>query len=337
MAAAMDLTPKSAAKAFEGDGGGYYIWSFPALGEANVGAGKLVLKPSGFALPHYADSAKLGYVLQGEDGLVGMVFPNASEEVVLKLKKGDVIPVPLGAVSWWFNNGDSSDDLVIVFLGETTKAYTPGLFTYFLIAGTQGLVGGFSTDFISKSFNISKDEAEEVTKNQTGALLVKLEQGKTLPKPNALITHKLVHPLTGSATLTEKEFPFLNQAGLSANLIKLEPDAISSPIYTTDSTVQLIYVVRGGGRVQIAGINGQRVLDAEVTAGHLIVVPRFFMVAKLAGEEGLDCFSVITSSRAVLQDLIDKKSVLGALSPEALQTSLNISPQLQTLLQSKFN
>jgi hypothetical protein len=65
MAAAMDLTPKSAAKAFEGDGGGYYIWSFPALGEANVAAGKLVLKPSGFALPHYADSAKLGYVLQG--------------------------------------------------------------------------------------------------------------------------------------------------------------------------------------------------------------------------------------------------------------------------------
>ena len=226
-----------------------------------------------------------------------MVYPHTSEEVVLKIKKGDVIPVPLGTVSWWFNNGDSSDDLVILFLGETTKAYTPGLFTYFLIAGTQSLIGGFSTDFISKSFNISNDEADEVTKNQTGVLLVKLEQGNTLPKPNALISHKLVHPLTVSATLTEKEFPFLNKAGLSANLIKLEPDAISSPIYTTDSTVQLIYVVRGGGRVQIAGINGQRVLDAEVTAGHLIVVPRFFMVAKLAGEEGLDCFSVITSSR----------------------------------------
>ncbi|KAK9929269.1 hypothetical protein M0R45_026373 [Rubus argutus] len=28
---------------------------------------------------------------------------------------------------------------------------------------------------------------------------------------------------------------------------------------------------------------------------------------------------------------------MGALSPEVLQTSLNISPQLQTLLQSKFN
>ncbi|KAM5572560.1 12S seed storage globulin 1-like [Rosa sericea] len=335
--AEMDLTPKLAAVEFEGDGGGYHIWSVPALGKAKVGAGKLVLKPSGFALPHYADSAKLGYVLQGEDGVVGMVFPNTSEEVVLKLKKGDVIPVPVGAVSWWFNNGDSPDDLVIIFLGDTTKAYTPGRFTYFLIAGTQSLLGGFSTDFISKSFNISKDEADEVTKNQSGVLVVKLEHGMTMPKPNELVTKKLVHQLTVSATLTEKEFHFLNQVGLSANLLKLEPYAISSPTYTTDSTVQMIYVVGGGGRVQIAGLNGQRVLDAEVTVGHLIVVPRFFMVAKLAGEKGMECFSVITSSQAVLEDLTDKTSVLRALSPEVLQISLNINPQLQTLLQSNIN
>ncbi|XP_050376801.1 legumin B-like [Argentina anserina] len=335
--AEMDLTPKSAVAAFEGDGGGYYVWSFPALGEANVGAGKFVLKPSGFALPHYADSAKLGYVLQGEDGVVGMVLPNTSEEVVLKLKKGDVIPVPLGAVSWWFNNGDvSADDLVIVFLGETTKAYTPGVFTYFFIAGTRSLLGGFSTDFISKSFNITNDEADEVTKNQKGVSLVKLEDGKTMPT-NALLTRKLVHQLNVCATLTEKEFPFLNQAGLSANLIKLEPLAISSPMYTTDSTVQVIYVVGGGGRVQIASLNGQSVLDAEVTAGQLIVVPRFLMVAKLAGEKGMECFTVITSSRAVLEDLAGKTSVLKALSPEVLQISLNISPELQTLLQSKSN
>ncbi|XP_050376800.1 LOW QUALITY PROTEIN: cocosin 1-like [Argentina anserina] len=336
--AEMDLTPKSAVAAFEGDDGGYYVWSFPALGEANVGAGKLVLKPSGFALPHYADSAKLGYVLQGEDGVVGMVLPSTSEEVVLKLKKGDVIPVPLGAVSWWFNNGDSADDLVIVFLGETTKAYTPGVFTYFFIAGTQSLLGGFSTDFISKSFNITNDEADEVTKNQKGVLLVKLEDGKTmLPTPFSVLTRKLVHQLNVCATLTEKEFPFLKQAGLSANLIKLEPFAISSPTYTTDSTVQVIYVVGGGGRVQIAGLNGQSVLDAEVTAGQLIVVPRFFMVAKLAGEKGMECVSVITSSRAVLEDLAGKTSVLKALSPEVLRISLNINPELQTLLRSKSN
>lgn len=64
----MDLTPKSAQNLFKGDGGAYYIWSssdVPQLNESKVGAGKLVLQPNGFALPHFADSSKLGYVLQG--------------------------------------------------------------------------------------------------------------------------------------------------------------------------------------------------------------------------------------------------------------------------------
>ncbi|KAL5053598.1 hypothetical protein RYX36_034280, partial [Vicia faba] len=38
------------------------------------------------------------------DGVVGMVLPKTGKEVVLKLKQGDVIPVPIGAISWWFND-----------------------------------------------------------------------------------------------------------------------------------------------------------------------------------------------------------------------------------------
>ncbi|XP_021800662.1 12S seed storage globulin 2-like [Prunus avium] len=339
----MDLTPKQALKLFEGDGGAYYIWSSsdaPALGEAKVGAGKLVLQPHGFALPHYADSSKLGYVLQGDDGLVGMVFPNTSEEVVIKLKKGDVIPIPLGSVSWWFNNGGSnSEELVVVFLGETTRAYIPGQFTYFFVAGTQSLLGGFSTEFVSKAYNITKDEADKITKSQTGVLIIKLgEDEKTkIPKPSENSTRKLVRNITcKTTTLTEKEFPFLKQAGLSASLTKLEANAISSPIYTTDATVQVVYVAGGRGQIQIVGLNGQLVLDTEVKSGDLLVVPSFFMVAKLAGGNGLECFSVITSSQPVLEDLAGKTSALGALSPEILQIALNITPELQDLLSSRI-
>lgn len=338
----MDLTPKQAQKLFEGDGGAYYIWSssdVPALVEAKVGAGKLVLQPHGFALPHYADSSKLGYVLQGDDGLVGMVFPNTSEEVVIKLKKGDVIPVPLGSVSWWFNNGGSnSEELVVVFLGETTRAYIPGQFTYFLVAGTLSLLGGFSTEFVSKAYNITKDEADKITKSQTGVLIIKLgEDEKTkIPKPSENSTHKLVHRITSATTLTEKEFPFLKEAGLSASLIKLEANAISSPIYTADATVQVVYVAGGSGQIQIVGLDGKLALDTQVKAGDLFVVPSFFMVAKLAGKNGLECFSVITSSQPVLEDLAGKTSALGALSPEMLQIALNITPELQGLLSSRI-
>lgn len=66
---AMDLSPKFAnKKIFEGEGGSYYSWpgtESNLLGESKVGAGILLLKPGGFALPHYADCSKVGYVLQG--------------------------------------------------------------------------------------------------------------------------------------------------------------------------------------------------------------------------------------------------------------------------------
>ncbi|KAM1225814.1 hypothetical protein PS2_044031 [Malus domestica] len=339
----MDLSPKSAQKLFEGDGGAYYIWSssdVPVLGEAKVGAGKLVLQPHGFALPHHADSSKLGYVLQGNDGLVGMVFPNTSEEVVVRVKKGDVIPLPVGTISWWFNNVDHSEELVVVFMGETAGAHVPGQFSYFFIAGTLSILAGFSTEFVSKSFNITEDEADGITKSQTGALIIKLGQDEKakMPLPNLKLTDKFVHNISTSSTttLTEKEFPFLKQAGLSVNLTKLEANAISSPIYTADSIVQVIYIARGSGRIQIVGVNGQRLLDAEVTAGQLLVVPTFFMVAKLAGHTGLECFTLMTSSQPVVEDLAGKTSTLGALSPEVLRISLNITPELEKLLKSKI-
>lgn len=65
----MNLQPQVANEVlFEGKEGAYYSWSpskSPILGEAKVGAGKLVLQPRGFALPHNADSNKIGYVVQG--------------------------------------------------------------------------------------------------------------------------------------------------------------------------------------------------------------------------------------------------------------------------------
>lgn len=69
----IDLNPRTANQTlFEGEGGAYYAWSskaFPFLAQAKLGAGKLVLQPNGFALPHYADSSKVGYVLQGNSFL----------------------------------------------------------------------------------------------------------------------------------------------------------------------------------------------------------------------------------------------------------------------------
>ena len=242
----------------------------------------------------------------GSCGVVGIVPPKASQEVVLRLKKGDIIPVPSGAVSWWYNDGDS--ELIIVFLGETSKAYVPGEFTNFLLTGTQGILGGFSTEFNSRAYDINNEEAKKLAKSQSGVLIIKLPEGHKMPHPCKNSTDKLVFNIDAAlpdihvqnagllTALTAKKFPFLGEVGLSATLVKLDANAMSSPMYAADSSVQVIYVAKGSGRIQVVGINGERALDTKVKAGHLLVVPRFFVASAIADGEGVEYFSLITAT-----------------------------------------
>ncbi|KAK7318734.1 hypothetical protein RJT34_03441 [Clitoria ternatea] len=343
----LDLSPKTAKAMFEGDGGSYYVWSsseMPILAKTNVSAARFLLHPHGFALPHYADSSKLGYVVQGIDGIVGMVLPTTGKEVVLKLKQGDIIPVPLGAVSWWFNNGDS--DLTIVFLGETSKALIPGEFTYFFLTGAIGLIGGFSPELTSKVYDLNQDEVNKLTKSQTGALIIKLDKSHSIPKPQLDITKDLVYNIDDALlkhdvknaglvkTLTEKDFPFIGDVGLSVVRVKLEPGASKAPSFPPNSEVQLIYIAGGSGKVEIVGMNGKPALDTQVKAGHLFVVPQFFVVAEIAGDEGMESYS--TTTQPLVEELAGKASVWGAISPAVQQVALNVDSEFQKLFISKI-
>ncbi|KAH7575742.1 hypothetical protein JRO89_XS02G0206600 [Xanthoceras sorbifolium] len=288
------------------------------LGEAKVGAGLLVLKPGGFALPHYTDSSKLGYVLQGEHGVAGLILPsndktNTNEEKVVGLGTGDVIGVHLGA---------------------------------------QGILGGFSTEFITRTYNINEKQANILAKSQTGVLIVKLdpEERNKFPQPaDQNIVNKWVKNIVhfspeiridraGEATsLTGKNFPFLEEIGLSCSLVKLEADAMLSPFYTNDSSVWVFYAVKGTGKVQIVGINGKLVLDKKILAGQVLVVPRFFTVGVIAEDEGLECFSITTNSRhANVVDFASKRSVLNTFTPSVLQSALNLPPEFLKFIEGKL-
>ncbi|CAK8575987.1 unnamed protein product [Lathyrus sativus] len=344
----LDLTPKTAQALVEGDGGSYYIWlssEVQVLAETNVGAGQLVLQPRGFALPHFADSSKVAYVLEGTNGVVGMVLPKTGKEVVLKLKQGDVIPIPIGAISWWFNDGQSN--LNIIFFGETSTAYVPGQFTYFFLTGLQGLLGNFSTKLISKVYNFNKDEVTKLTQSQKGVVIIKLEKGQPMPKPQLDLTKDFVYDIDTKVpetevhngglvtTLTEKDFLFIKDVGLSVIRVKLEPNAIKAPSNLNTPGIQLIYIARGSGNFEIVGLNGKRVLDSEVKAGHLIVVPHFFVVAQIAGNEGMESYSIVTTTKPLFEELAGKTSIWGALSPLVQQVSLNVDSKFQKLFISK--
>ncbi|XP_045825571.1 glutelin type-A 3-like [Trifolium pratense] len=344
----LDLTPKTAQPIFEVDGCGYYTWlssDVPVLAKTNVCAGQFVLQPRGFAFPHYADSSKVGYVIEGTDGVVGMILPNTKKEIVLKIKKGDVIPVPVGGVSWWFNDGESK--LSIIFLGETSTAHVSGEISYFFLSGLLGFLGSFSSDLISKVYNFDKNEVNKLTQNQKGGVMIKIEKDQPMPKPQLDLTKDFVYDIDSKTpdteaqnlglvtTLTEEDFPFIKDVGLSAIRVKLEPNAIKAPSNLVTPGIQLIYIAKGSGKFEIVGLSGKRVLDSEVKVGHLIVVPQFFVVAQIAGKEGLESFSIVTTTKPVFEELAGKVSVFGALSPTVQQVSFNVDSQFQKLFISK--
>ncbi|CAL0325062.1 unnamed protein product [Lupinus luteus] len=316
---ALDLTPKTAETLFEGEGGGYYNWT---------------------------NASKLGIVLQGNGGVAGLVTLNSGKEVVVKLEKGDIIPVPVGSFSWWSNNGDS--DVIIIFLGETTKALIPGEISYFFPTGPQGLMRGISTELTSKAYNLTQDEVHKLTKSQTEPMMVKLTKDKSMPKPQIENTKELVFNVDGPnthnvvkngtliTTFTEATFPFLGEVGLSVIRVKLDTNAIKAPAYPSNFVAQLIYIARGSGKIEIVGLKGENILNTQVEAGQLIVVPQFYVVAQIAGEEGLESYSIVRTTKPMIEEFGGRGSIWGALSPSVIETALNLDSEFLKLFLSKI-
>nr|GMC84546.1 glutelin type-A 3 isoform X1 [Ipomoea batatas] len=344
---AHSLAPQKADQTiYEGEGGGYYTWSTsgaPFLSQPKLGAGKLVLQPNGFVLPHYTDAKKIGYVLQGRC-VVGIISPNSTTEKVVKIEKGDAIPVALGAVSWWYNEDDS--DVVIIFLGDTTNSIIPGQISFYF---STIQLGGFSTQFLAKGFGLTASESKALFENQNApTIITKLKSKMNISEPPNNNRKDLVFNLEnvlpfvnikngGSlVSATAGNFPLLNDVGLSVYLVKLEPKSMLTPGYTADASYKLCYVSRGSARIQIVGLNGQLVLDDKVEAGQLFVVPKFFSASLIADKEGLELVATLTSSEPILGNLAGYGSVWKALSPSILKASLNLSMEDEDIFKAKI-
>uniref|UniRef100_A0ACD5W586 Uncharacterized protein n=1 Tax=Avena sativa TaxID=4498 RepID=A0ACD5W586_AVESA len=184
---AVDLTPRQPSKAYGGDGGAYYEWSpaeLPMLGVASIGAAKLSLAAGGMSIPSYSDSAKVAYVLQGK-GTVGITLAEATKEKLVAVKEGDALALPFGVVTWWHNAPASATELVILFLGDTSKGHRPGQFTNFQLTGSSGIFTGFSTEFVGRAWDLKEADAAKLVSSQPASGIVKLTAGQKLPEPVA--------------------------------------------------------------------------------------------------------------------------------------------------------
>lgn len=342
----IDLSPKLSNKVYGGDGGAYYAWcpdDLPMLRRGNIGAAKLVLKKNGFALPSYSDSAKVAYVLQGS-GIAGIILPE-KEEKVLAIKKGDAIALPFGVTTWWYNKEDT--ELAILFLGDTSKAHKAGCFTDFFLTGSNGIFTGFSTEFVSRAWDVDETTAKTLVESQKNNCIVKLSANTNMPEPKkehhtGMALNCEEAPLDVDikdggkvVLLNTKNLPLVGEVGLGADLVRLNGGAMCSPGFSCDSALQVTYIVRGSGRVQVVGVDGKRVLDTTIKAGNLFIVPRFFAVSKISDPGGMDWFSIITTPNPIFTHLAGRTSVWKALSPEVLQASLNVSADVEQKFSSK--
>ncbi|KHN33417.1 Glutelin type-A 1 [Glycine soja] len=339
-----DLSPQLPKKVYGANGGSYYAWSpsdLPMLHQGNIGAAKLALNKNAFALPRYSDSSKVAYVLQGS-GVAGIVLPE-SEEKVVAIKKGDALALPFGVVTWWYNKEET--ELVVLFLGDTSKAHKAGEFTDFFLTGSNGIFTGFSTEFVGRAWDLEESHVKTLVGKQPAKGIVQLEGNISLPDPkpehrNGMALNCEEAPLDVDikgggrvVVLNTKNLPLVGEVGLGADLVRLDGNAMCSPGFSCD--LQVTYIVRGSGRVQVVGVDGRRVLETTVKAGNLFIVPRFFVVSKIADPDGLEWFSIITTPNPIFTHLAGSSSVWKALSPSVLQAAFNVDPEVEQLFRSK--
>lgn len=240
------------------------------------------------------------------NGVAGIVLPE-KEEKVIAIKKGDALALPFGVVTWWHNKEDT--ELVVLFLGDTSKAHKTGEFTDFFINGSNGIFTGFSTEFVGRAWDLEENVVKSLVSKQTGKGIVKLTGSVNLPEPkkehrDGLALNCLEAPLDVNiknggrvVVLNTKNLPLVGEVGLGADLVRLDGSAMCSPGFSSDSALQVTYIVRGSGRVQVVGADGRRVLETTVKGGNLFIVPRFFVVSKIADPDGLEWFSIITTPK----------------------------------------
>lgn len=204
-----------------------------------------------------------------------------------------MIPVPSGTVTWWFNSRNTK--LVIVFLGQHHL-------TDFYLAGPRGVLGGFSSEFLSTFLELDEAAVATVLSSQTTeGRIVRVGPEVNMPLPNILDRHGLVFNPFDAAVLGGRDDLFLNSSnlllfkelGCGASIIRLGSGCTFPPAYACATKFQMIFVFSGSGHVEVVGPNGDSIIDAAVETGHLFLVPNTGVLSATAGDNGLRWLSIV--------------------------------------------
>ncbi|CAI7809216.1 unnamed protein product [Closterium sp. NIES-54] len=355
-----EFVPGQPQETFKSSGGRVEVWSpdFKQLQDADIGAGIVTIESQSLALPHYADSAMINYVIEGE-ACVGLITPLGMPTNMRRLRKGDAYIHPRGWAHWAWNNGNQP--FRAVSMADTSKGPQRGQYTSFHLIGAQkeqsgGILHGFSSDLLARAWNVEENDVKQLLQGQKETAFVKVQQRSQVDALNAAID--ALNARSGenifgdfSYNLIENEadiqregagrvtwasgwkLPMFRKVGFSAARFELEQNALTAPHWLANSAA-LIYVLNGQGRFEMTHSDGRTAVRRDMKQGELIVIPPGLPHATLASGNGIEYIALITKSRPQVGFLAGANSVYRFLPRAIQQAAFNADDQLIEKLRS---
>ncbi|XP_065878723.1 12S seed storage protein CRC-like [Euphorbia lathyris] len=329
---------------------------------AGVQVTRYTILPDRRGLPFYNNADEMSYVVQGK-ALFGLIIPECSQKLdggttecqqITRIQSGDVFVFRAGEVAWFYNDGNENYVAVVI-----TRLPIPDRRRNFEIGGSQNILGGFSSEFITKAFNINNELATKIRNNTdlrgrtdgglysssspTTQLCQKQDQqerngpynGKDkffcnintrIAKMSDPSSADLFIPQVGHLTTIDvHQIPILESSELSASYTLLLKDAMRLPHY--ENNYSMIYVVKGEGLIEVVDDNGNNVFDDIVKEGQLLLVPKYYVLSEQAKCGRFEYVTFKTNANPTTSDLSGRNSVINCLALEVLTNTFRINKE----------
>ncbi|XP_024537810.1 glutelin type-B 5 [Selaginella moellendorffii] len=147
--------------------------------------------------------------------------------------------------------------------------------------------------------------------------------------------------------LNSLKMPILKYVGLGAECVRLSKVPPLFPCYDFYLNFQgamvapnwflnghqFIYVHAGNGKLQVVNSFGDRALDLDLQEGSVAVIPKTFPSTAIAGPNGMDFVSILTTHTPIVSFLAGNNSIYSAMPQDVVSAAFNIDLSITKTLQ----
>ncbi|WCJ38348.1 13S globulin seed storage protein 1 [Euphorbia peplus] len=326
---------------FPGEAGSIDVWN---LNCARLYVVRFTIKPNGHLVPTYTNAYEFSYFIQGKL-TVGRIIPRCSQksdgeknecQKIYQYEKGDVTATRAGEIIWSYNGGNET--VIVISIYRVTNIDTLRVFS---LGGSQKILNGFSSDFISNAFNIDVELAMKLQVEDRRGIIIYISSEIDLPnvitdesfdnnnntriaKLSGPSKKDLFIPKVGYfATVDAREFPILELIKFSASYNLLLKDVMRLPHW--ENSYRIICVLKGEGQIQVAGDNGKNVFNKVIKEGQILLVPKYFVMAEQAKKKIFEYVIFKTIANPISYDISGRNSVMYGLPLEVLTNAFQIT------------